>query len=160
MPNQLRAKYNDYDGTTQTASLNVKTEAHATLAPKLATLQSEIDAWLIGRVQSVEHVIEISDIGPGKAPSPAAQKGLQLILEIEDSVSLVTYRERLPMPYLSKPNDGTGDGAWIPVGQGGKSLTVMNTAHEAWDTLKAAYDAVGVSPEGNAATLLRAYVEK
>jgi len=160
MSNQLRAKYNDYDGTPQTASVAVVDEAYATLAAKLVTLQSEIDAWLIGRVQSVEHIIEIADNGYGKAASPAAQKGLQLILEVEDSVTLVTYRERLPMPYLGRANDAGGDPAWIPVGQGANSLTIINPDHSAWATLKAAYDAVGVSPDGNPTTLTRAYVEK
>ena len=72
----------------------------------------------------------------------------------------VVYRERLPFPDLSKAADVGTDAAWIATGQGSSSLTIANPAHDDWALLKAAYDAVGRSPVGNAAVLVRAYIEE
>jgi hypothetical protein len=36
----------------------------------------------------------------------------------------------------------------------------MNALHDDYVSLKAAYDAIGVSPEGNAAVLVGGYIEE
>jgi hypothetical protein len=160
MPNQLRLKHNDFDGDTITNSIAVRDEDYATQDAKLDTLNTQIQLWLCGRQQSREDVRQVIDNGPGKASSPIAQGSTQLILEVEDNVTGVIYRERLAMPDLGKANDPGGAPAWLAVGQGQNSLTIINPDHDSWATLKAAYDAVGVSPEGNNTTLIRAYIEE
>jgi len=115
--------------------------------------------YMKGRIHRREFVIEDVDNGPGKATSPIAQKGLQLILEVKDTVTGGIYRERFPMPAMDKAAEGGFD-AWVAQGQGSQSLTVANPLHPDWATLKAAYDGIGISPLGNAATLERAYIEE
>jgi hypothetical protein len=160
MANQLRLKYNDFDGTSVTTSIAVQDEAYATQAAKLDTLTTQLELWGIGRLHSRDDIRNIVDNGPGSATSPAAQDSLMLILEIEDTNTGVIYREKFPMPDLSNAADGGSNAAWITQGQGNQSLTVMNPLHSEAISLKAAYDAVGVSPEGNDAVLRRAYIEK
>jgi len=160
MPNQLRVGYDDFDGDLKTTSIAVRDEAYATQAAKLATLTTQIDLWSSGRAHRVDHILNQADNGPGKASSPVAQGSLALILEVQDTVTGVIYREKVPMPNLSRANDAGGDAAWLAVGQGSNSLTIINPAHSGWDTFKTAYDAVGVSPEGNDTELIRAYIEE
>jgi hypothetical protein len=81
------------------------------------------------------------------------------ILEVEDLTTGIIYREKLPMPDLTKLPDGT-DEAWIKTGQGANSLTIANPDHAGFTSLKTAYDAVGVSPEGNNTALRRMYIEE
>lgn len=160
MPNQLRIAYNDFDGDIKTTSIAARAEAYATQAAKLSTLATQIDLWSSGRAQRVDHILNQADNGPGKASSPVAQGALALVLEVQDTVTGVIYREKVPMPNLSRANDAGGDAAWLAVGQGSNSLTIINPAHSGWDSLKAAYDDVGVSPEGNDTELIRAYIEE
>jgi hypothetical protein len=160
MPNQLRLRHNDFDGDTITNSILVRDEDYATQDVKLDTLTTQIEAWLCGRLQDREDIRKVVENGPGKAITPIAQGSTQLILEVEDTNTGVIYRERMAMPDLGKANDAGADPAWLAVGQGSNSLTIINPAHSSWDTLKAAYDAVGVSPEGNNTVLVRAYIEE
>jgi len=160
MANQLRIAYDDFDGDTKTTSIAARAEAYATQAAKLDTLAVQIDLWSSGRPHRVDHILNQADNGPGKASSPVAQGASMLILEVQDTVTGVIYREKVPMPNLTRANDAGGDPAWLAVGQGSNSLTIINPAHSGWDTLKTAYDAVGVSPEGNDTELVRAYVEE
>jgi len=159
--NQLRQTFNDYDGTPQTASIGVIDEGTDIVTWKglMQDFVGAVGTYLIGRTQNRQFILEDVDNGPGKATSPLAQKGLQLILEIKDSVTGGIYRERYPMPYMAKAAEGGFD-AWVATGQGNQSLTVANTLHPDWTTLKDAYDAIGISPLGNAATLERAYIER
>jgi hypothetical protein len=160
MPNQLRLKHNDFDGDAITNSIAVRDEDYATQDAKLDTLNTQIQAWLCGRLQSRDDIRNVVENGPGKAITPIAQGSTQLILEVEDLNTGVIYRERLAMPDLGKANDVGGAPAWLAVGQGQNSLTIINPDHDAWATLKTAYDAVGVSPEGNNTALVRAYIEE
>lgn len=164
MPDQLRATYDDYDGDAQTTSLNVQPLSefadHAAWFGAQDALKTQLDLITSGRAHRYQRIVDVVDNGPGKASSPVAQSAIQLILEIEDTVNLKTFKERVPFPSLTISNDGGGDPAWISQGQGSASLTVLNPAHDVWGTLKAAYDAVGASPDGNPAILLRAYIEE
>lgn len=160
MPNQLQLKYNDFDGDLKTTSIGVRAESYATQAAKLDTLTTQLEAWGIGRLHTRNDVREIVNNGPGAATSPVAQGNITLILEVEDTVTGIVYREKFPMPDLTKAADGGSNAAFIKTGQGQNSLTIINPDHAAWATLKTAYDAVGESPEGNDTVLLRAYVEE
>lgn len=160
MPNQLRLVFDDFDGDAKTTSIAVRTEAYATQEAKLDSLAAQIQLCSAGRDHRVDHILNRSDGGPGKASSPIAQGALKLVLEVQDTVTGVIYRETVPMPNLGRANDVGGDPFWIAVGQGSQSLTIINPAHSGWDTLKTAYDAVGTSPEGNDTELVRAYVEE
>lgn len=160
MPNQLRIALDDFDGDTKTTSIAARDEAYATQEAKLNTLGTQLLLWSSGRDHRGEHILQQYDNGPGKATSPVAQGATMLILEVQDTVTGVIYREKLPMPNLTRANDAGGDPAWLAVGQGSQSLTIINPDHDGWGTLKTAYDAVGVSPEGNNTILVRAYVEE
>lgn len=160
MPNQLRLSFDDFDGDMKTTSIAVRTEAYSTQAAKLDALADALRALAIGRDHSEAHVRSISDNGPGRATSPVAQGKTSLVLEVQDTVTGVVYREKLPMPNLTLGDDLSGDPHWIATGQGNNSLTVLNPAVGSFATLKTAYDAVGTSPEGNNTEFLRAYVEE
>lgn len=164
MPDNLRLAFQDFDGDSQTTSLNVQDVASAGGYPafdaQTGALAAEIDAWVIGRNHRQQYVINVLDNGVGKATSPIAQSSTQLILEVEDAVTGVIYRERIPFPDLSKAADIGGEPAWVVQGQGSNSLTVINPLHDAWATLKAAYDACGETPAGNDGILVRAYIEE
>jgi len=159
VPNQLRLKYNDYDGDSKTTSFGVRDESYATQAAKLDTLTTQLEAWAIGRLQERDDIRRVVENGPGSAISPVAQGALTAIFEVQDLTTGIVYREKLPMPDLTKVADGA-DEAWIKVGQGSNSLTIANPDHAGWTTLKTAYDAVGVSPEGNNTALVRVYIEE
>jgi len=160
----LKIKQDDFDGDAQTNSIRVEdvtaAGGYATFDTQTGALATQLDLWTCGRPHAQAYEIRIVDNGPGKATSPIAQSKSQLILETQDVVTGVIYRERVAFPKMDKANDGGGDAAWIAQGQGQNSLTVMNPAHADWTSLKTAYDAVGRSPEGNAAVLVRAYIEE
>lgn len=154
----------DFDGDMRTTSLDVSLPSqHASYAAFQAAnlaLVTQLDLWSRGRDHSWGEFVEIEDNGPGKASSPIAQAKLRIILEGEDTVTGQIYRYSYPMPDLAKVIDGDGDEAWVAVGQGSNSLTVMNTEHAGWATLKTAFDAIVRTPNGNLAALVRAYIEE
>lgn len=158
----LEITQDDFDGTPQTDGLRVKAVSeHASYTAfdtATGALATQLDAWTNGRAHAQNYNIKVVDNGPGKATLPAAQKSTQLIMEIKDVVTGTIYRERVAMPDLLKAADGSNP-AWIAQGQGNKSLTVANPVHAGYISLKAAYDAIGRSKNGNAATLERMYVE-
>jgi len=155
---------NDFDGDLKTVTyptidvtLGGGFAAWTTL---LDTLKDQLALWAIGRENRIENIIVVEDNGPGKATSPIAQGNLRLIMEGQDALTGVIYRFPLPMPDLSKAADGGADPAWIAVGQGSQSLTVANPAHADYATLKTAFEAAVRSPNDNAVTLVRAYIEE
>lgn len=164
MADVLRLTFDDFDGDAQTTSLNVHAmTAEASFAAwqtKLDNLYTAIDAATSGRFHKREDIIRVADNGSGKATTPIAQSAIQLILEVEDQVTLKTFTERIPFPALGASDDVGGDPLWVSTGIGSSSLTVMNPDHDYYAALKTAYDAVGSSPEGNDTVLLRAYVEE
>lgn len=163
MAEQLRLTFQDYDGTGQTTSIRViELDApanYATWETPVGALATAIATLSAGRDARQEYIIGIVDNGQGSATSPVAQGSTQAILEIEEISTGNIYKERVPMPDLTMADDvGTND-AWVKVGQGQNSLTILNPAHAFFTTLKDAYDAVGVSPNGLSATLNRVYIE-
>lgn len=158
--NYLRVTKNDFDGTPVTVSIPLRTEAFATQQAKSETLFNQLESWSVGRLQRRDNIRGEDDNGPGASSDPNAQSKRTMILEIEDSVTGIIYREKYPMPDMNNAADGGGNAAWVKQGQGQNSVTVMNPLHAEAITLKAAYDAVGVSPAGNDATLKRVYIER
>lgn len=164
MAEQLRLTFADYDSTDQTTSFRVSELVDpATDYPAFNTdvgaLASALDLFSLGFNRRQEFVINVVDNGPGSATSPVAQGSTQAIFETEETSTGNIYKERLPMPDLTMADDGSSNPAWIKQGIGSGSITVFNPAHANWATLKTAYDAVGVSPNGFAATLVRVYIE-
>lgn len=163
MPAGLRASYDDFDGDIKTVTWEtndtVQSGSYAAWVTELATLHSEMDKWTRGREHRAERIEEIVDNGPGKASSPVAQGNLRLIVEGQDNVTFSIYKFPLPMPDLSKLSDGT-DEAWVAVGQGTNSLTVMNPLHTDYGTFKTAFEATVRSPNGNPVTMVRGYIEE
>lgn len=164
MTDKLSLTFEDYDGSPQTTSIQIQALSDAvdfaTWTSETGALASALDLWSIGRAREQTRTITDVDNGKGSAVSPVAQKSTQLILEVEDSSTGVIYKERLPMPDLTKVADGDGDAAWIKTGQGANSLTIMNSEHADFAVLKTAYDAIGESEGGADRILRRCYVEQ
>jgi len=157
MSDKVRISFRDFDGTRQTTSIAV--DSGATPAER-ATLYDELLQWSAGSPDGHIDENEITAPDGGASTNPVAQEAVQAILEMQDTVTGQIYRERLPQAYLDKADDGGADAAWTVVGQGANSLTVANSEHEDYPTLLAAIEAVYESPNGNAGTLERMYVEK
>lgn len=161
---KLRLGFDDFDGDLKTVSWEVKdVSEHADYtAFNLATIElgTEIKKWSAGRNHLHDHIIQVSDAGPGSATSPAAQGKLRLIIEGEDAVTGVVYRFPIPMPNLIKADDAGSDPAWIKTGQGSNSLTVMNPAHADYTALETEFNSTVKSPEGNGVIFKRGYIEE
>ena len=157
MSDKVRRSYRDYDGTRQTTSIAV--DSGATPAER-ATLSAQMNLWSAGLPDGHIDENEITAPVGGSATSPVAQESTQGILEMKDAVTGQIYRERIPQINTNKADDGGSDPAWTTTGQGANSLTVASSAHEDYPTLKTAIEAVWESPNGNAGTLERLYVEK
>lgn len=157
MAHQVRRSFRDFDGTRQTSSIAV--DAGATPAER-ATLSGEMNKWSAGLPDGHIDENEITAPVGGSSANPVAQESVQLIVEMVDSVTGGVYRERIPQAYLDKADDGGADAAWVVTGQGANSLTIANSEHEDYPTTLAAFEAVWESPNGNAGTLNRMYIEK
>jgi hypothetical protein len=154
----------DFDADQKQASWDTKAvgdyaDYDAYLAA-MTDVDGAIQAWCIGRDVRTVIAQVLIDNGGGSASSPVAQGNLRLILEGQDTVTGNIYKYPIPMPDLTKANDGGGDPAWIKVGQGSNSLTVANPAHADYATLQTRFEANVLSPNGNAVVLVRAYVEE
>lgn len=126
--------------------------------PEKAALVDAIQLWSIGENDGADELKQIeARIGVG-ATSPLAQSGVWAYAELKDNVVGSSYLERIPMPDLAKAVDTESDIAWNSVQENGKSISVINTSHNDWATLKAAFEAAYISPNGNTATLVRVYV--
>lgn len=156
-------KQDDFDGDAKTVTYDTMdvtlAGGFATWQTKLNALESALVLWSAGRKHRVEHIIVNEDNGVGKATTPIAQGNLRLIIEGQDSLTGTIYRFPLPMPDLAKAVSGS-DPAWIAVGQGNQSLTVANPLHADYATLKTAFEAIAMSPNENAVTMVRAYIEE
>jgi hypothetical protein len=157
MSDKVRRSYRDFDGTRQTTSIAV--DSGATPAER-ATLSAQMNLWSAGSPDGHIDENEITAPDGGSSTNPVAQEAVQVILEMKDAVTGQIYRERIPQAYLDKADDGTPDAAWTTTGQGDQSLTVGNPAHDDYATFKTAIEAVWESPNGNAGTLERTYIEK
>jgi len=157
MSDKVRRSFRDFDGTRQTTSIAVDSGASPA---ERATLSAEMNKWSAGSPDGHIDENEITAPTGGASTNAVAQESVQGILEMKDAVTGQIYRERIPQAYLDKADDGGTDAAWTVVGQGANSLTVANPLHEDYPTLLAAIEAVWESPNGNAGTLERMYVEK
>lgn len=164
MAEQLRLTFNDFDGDPNTTSFRVDELAipadYASWEGDVGALATQLDNMSIGYNLRQEYIIGVVNNPVGSAPSPVAQGTTQAIFETKEVSTEKIYTERLPMPDLTMADDGSGNPAWIKVGQGSKSLTIFNPAHSQWTALKTAYDVVGVSPNGLSTTLERIYIEE
>lgn len=163
MPAKISMVKDDFDGDQKTVSWDVKdvTEqtSYANFIAANADLVTEVNKWSAGRDHRTDWIIVADDNGPGKASSPVAQGNMRIILEAEDTVTGSIYRFPIPMPALSKSASGS-DPAWIAVGQGSNSLTIMNPDHADYATLKTEFEATVQSPNGNNVILVRGYIEE
>lgn len=157
MSDKVRRSWRDYDGTRQTTSIAV--DGGATPAER-ATLSAQMNLWSAGDPDGHIDENEITAPTGGSSSNPVAQEAVQAILEMKDAVTGQIYRERVPQAYLDKADDATPDPAWTVTGQGAQSLTVGNPNHDDYATLVTAIEAVWESPNGNAGTLERMYIEK
>ncbi len=157
MSDKVRRSWRDFDGTRQTTSIAVDTGA---TAGERATLSTQLDLWSAGSPDGHIDENEITAPDGGASTDSVAQESTQGIMEMKDAVTGQIYRERLPQVNTGKADDATPDPAWTAVGQGALSLTVANPNHDDYATLVTAIEAVWESPNGNAGTLERMYVEK
>ena len=164
MPAFFRFTKDDFDGDQKVVSWETKDVSdyadYAAYQTAMSNLNLEINKWSDGRDHKAEAVQILDDNGPGKATSPVAQGHIRVILEGQDTVNGQIYRYPIPMPALGKNPDAGTDPAWIAVGQGQNSLTVMNPDHADYATLKTQFESTVQSPNGNDVTLVRGYVEE
>jgi hypothetical protein len=164
MPAQLRFIKDDFDGDSKTVSWDVQdpTEqgSYAAFTAANALLYQEINKWSAGRDHAADHVIVLDENGPGRAALPIAQGNLRLIVEGQDTVNGQVYRFPIPMPDLAKAADGGSDPAWLAIGQGSNSLTVMNPDHTDYGTFKTQFEATVKSPNDNPVVMVRGYIEE
>lgn len=154
----------DFDGDQKQATWATKPTGdyadQAAYEAAMGDLESIINAWCIGREVRFAQGTILTENGAGSATSPVAQGNIRLILEGQDTVNGQIYKFPIPMPDLTKANDGGGDPAWIKVGQGSNSLTVANPAHSEYTLLETRFELNAISPNGNPVVLVRAYVEE
>lgn len=163
MPSGLRFTKDDFDGDQKTATWEIRDHGgaanYAAWVTEVGVLYAEINKWTRGRDHRAERIEVIEDNGPGKSLSPIAQGNLRIICEGKDTVTGSVYRFSIPMPDLGKAASGS-DEPWEAVGQGNDSLTIMNQAHADYATFKAAFEDTVRSPNGNACTFVRGYIEE
>lgn len=154
----------DFDGDQKQASWDTQDVIDYTDYDEYVTgmvdLDARVSSWSIGRDVRTTISQHIVDNGGGAASSPVAQGNLRVILEGQDVDNGQIYKFPIPMPDLTKAADGGGDPAWIKVGQGSNSLTVMNPNHADYALLKTAFELHAISPAGGAVVLVRGYVEE
>lgn len=158
MPDKVTVGFRDFDGDKQTTSIVV---SDASTDVQRQNVADGLQVWSGGaNAGYIEQIEREPDTGVS-ATSPVAQKAVQAIIEMRDTVTGRIYTERLPMPELQKSADvGTND-AWIVVGSGTGSLTVANPLHADYDLyLKQPLEAAWQSPAGNSGELVRVYIEE
>ena len=153
MANQFIGRYRDYDNDVKQTSINLIGTADRDDAILLGV---ELNKWSRGAEGGQYFKDELLGDNGVAATSPIAQGAMRIIFEMTDSVSGRAYKETLPMPTLDKANDGDSKKPFIVSG----GLTMLNPAHADYITTKAQLDANWQSPEGNAGTLSRAYIEE
>lgn len=157
MPHQVTRSFRDFDGTRQTTSFAIASDA--TPGQRLA-IANALNLWSAGEPDGHIDQYEIDAPTGNASTNPVAQESVQVIVEMKDSVTGTIYRERIPQAYLDKAVDVDTDDAWTVTGQGGNSLTIANSEHVDYNILKNALDAKWISPNGNAGTMERMYIEK
>lgn len=153
---QTIAYFRDFGG--EVVSTGIPSQVTSTKAERQALVDA-IQLWSAGENDGADELLELeARIGNG-ANSPQAQSGVYAYMLLTDNINGRSYKERLPMPDLAKAVDVDSDSAWIAeTDASGNSISVANPLHADYATLKAAIEAVYVSPAGNTATLSRVYV--
>lgn len=153
MPNKIIFATRDFDNDKQSSSINL---IDTTVVANASTLLVGLRSWDMGSIGGAffQETIEADSEQP--SASPFAQGALQAIVEMVDSVNGRSYRERIPIPDLSKADDGGTNPAWIVSG----GLTVANPAHADYALLQDPLELYWESPEGNQGTLARVYIEE
>lgn len=155
MSDQVIVYLRDFDNDV--VSTGIPTASAATPAQRQDVVDA-IQIWSIGANDGADAKTQIEPRVGSAATTSLAQGGEYAYMEFKDSVTGTIFRERLPMPDLGKADDIEGDPAWVSQGSGSSSLTVMNTAHADYATLKANLEAAYESPNGNSGTLERVYI--
>jgi len=153
MANQFIGRYRDFDNDAKQSSVDLIPAATVTEAAQLGV---NFNAWSAGQEGGQYFKDEIQSDAGTAAASPEAQGALRIVLEMVDDVSSRVYKEFIPIPSLSKADDGGTNPAWIVSG----GLTTMNPAHADYISLKSVMDANWQSPEGNTGELSRGYIEE
>jgi hypothetical protein len=146
----------DHGGQVVTTGIPVQVTA---TTPERQALVDAIQLWSIGENDGADNVVELeARIGNG-ANSPIAQSGVYAYVQMQDNITGRTYKERIPMPDLTKAVDVGTNIAWqASVELSGQTISVANPLHADYIALKAAFEAAYVSPAGNTAQMTRLYV--
>jgi len=147
------AAWRDFDGDRQQVSYDV---AGTSTAVDFTGFVSELEKWNVGLGAGGGFYDDQALDPGGSASNPLAQNSLQAIIEMTDAVTGGVYTKRLPMPDLAKADDVGTNPAFIQSG----GLTVFNPAHVDYGTLKTELETHMISPNGNAVTINRVYIEE
>lgn len=153
MAGQVIHKQRDFDNDNVQTSIRVNDGITLSNA---GALIDALDLWGGGEDGGSYWQQEIRADGQSAAASPVVQGGVRVVLEMVDSVTGKAFKEFLPMPDLAKAADVGTNNAFVVSG----GLTTLNPLHADYVVLKAELDARWESPDGNAGTLSRAYIEE
>jgi len=132
----------DYDGEKSSMSFNtanVNAGNIATISTALDTLKSDVEAVTLGL--PVKDVRQYADTGAGSgsATDPVAQRESKWLVSYTDDVTGKGYRLEIPCADLNVNTLGAG-GLW-------------NSSDTLWTDFVTSFEAVVVSPDGNAVTV-------
>lgn len=155
MADHIKVAWRDFDNDRQSVAYDqLEGSDMETNAP---LLKVELDKWTAGGEGGYGFFEQLTVDSGVKATSPIAQRSTQAIVEMLDSVNGRTYITRIPMPNLAKANDAqTPPQPAFSVTDG---KTIFNPLHTDYALLVASMTAFA-SPEGNAVTIQRIYIEE
>lgn len=142
MPSFVNISY--LDRAKQKSSVNFETYAInagnlAGALTQFSDLRDALEPFTLGNMSSYEIVQDRVFVSNGAAASTVARRELKMLLTYEDSVSHALYQHEIPCPEL------TNAALWV---DSGKRTFAITTTDE-WIALKAAFEALVKSPEGN-----------
>lgn len=152
MANQFVGRYRDFDGDVKQVSVDLIPAATATEASAIGL---HFNSWSAGG-EGGQFFKDELQVDSGSAGTLVAQGALRIVLEMVETSTGKIFREFIPMPNLSKADDVGANPAFIVSG----GLTVLNPDHADYAAMKTDLDANWQSPDGNAGTLSRAYIEE
>lgn len=141
-------QYIDFDSDKTQVSVLARDGAQASYdadVTDVTDLIAAINGVTIGNNTFWAWEAERNETGAVAPASPLAQTNIQFIAEASDDVTGETFRVRIPTADLALATSIVGGVATVPLGAG------------AGLALKTAWDAVVLSPEGNASTLQSLY---
>ena len=159
MPNSIEVSFRDFDGTRGSTEISVLLSSNAV---ERQALKDALALWSSGSSDGFYFNEEIEPPVGISATNSSANDKLQAVIVIDDTIANKRYFLRLPMPDLNKAPNASPPfhEAWENVGNNEATRAMLNINHDDWPTLRDALEAIWISPDGNAGTILEVYIEQ